>query len=66
MKEYMSVREFCKESGFPLTTMMKLVKRKNASEFAFKTSDKTTATVKIKTKVFMRMLDAGEFEEVMM
>lgn len=63
MKDYMSVRSFCKETGFPVRAMDKLVHSHHKAKFTFRTSGKANAQIMIKTDAFKQMLDRGDFKE---
>lgn len=66
MKQYVLARKYCKETGFPVRAMMeKLIHCSLASEFCFRTSDTRTAPYYIDVEKFERMLDRGEFKEVL-
>jgi len=66
MKQFVLARQYCKETGFPVRAMMeKLIHCSLASEFCFRTSDTRTAPYYIDVEKFERMLDRGEFKEVL-
>jgi len=66
MAKYQTAREYCRESGFPVRAMMeKLVHCSLAPEFCFRTSNTKTAPYYIDVEKFERMLDRGEFKEVL-
>ena len=66
MKQFVSARQYCKESGFPIRTMMeKLVHCSLAEEFCFRTSNTKTAPYYIDVQKFEKMMDRGDFREVL-
>lgn len=66
MKQFVPARQYCKESGFPIRAMMeKLVHCSLAPEFCFRTSSKRTAPYYIDVQKFEKMMEAGEFKEVL-
>lgn len=66
MKQFVPARQYCKETGFPVRAMMeKLIHCSLASEFCFRTSSKRTAPYYIDVQKFEKMMEAGEFKEVL-
>lgn len=66
MAKYKTAREYCRESGFPVRAMMeKLVHCSLAPEFCFRTSNTRTAPYYIDVQKFEKMMEAGEFKEVL-
>lgn len=66
MAKYQTAREYCRESGFPIRAMMeKLVHCSLAPEFCFRTSNTKTAAYYIDVQKFEKMMEAGEFKEVL-
>ena len=66
MAKYQTAREYCLESGFPVRAMMeKLVHCSLATEFCFRTSNTKTAPYYIDVQKFEKMMEAGEFKEVL-
>ena len=66
MAKYQTAREYCRESGFPIRAMMeKLVHCSLAPEFCFRTSNTRTAPYYIDVQKFEKMMEAGEFKEVL-
>ena len=64
--KYVSARQYCKESGFPVRAMMeKLVHCSLAPEFCFRTSNNKTAPYYIDVQKFEKMMDRGDFREVL-
>lgn len=66
MKTYMRIREYCTESGFPEDSMRMLVDQDRVPrKFTFKTSPKQNTPTLIIVKKFERMLENGDFREVL-
>ena len=66
VKKFMTARNYCKETGFPVKTMMeRIVHCKAAQDCVFKASPGRTAPYYIDTIKFEKMMAAGEFKEVM-
>ena len=65
-QKYQSARAYCKETGFPVRAMMeKLVHCSLAPEFSFRTSNTKTAPYYIDVQKFEKMLERGDFREVL-
>lgn len=60
MKKFMSMAEYCRESGFPLKKMKVLVHGDQAEEFTFR-ADGKNSTIHIDTEVFEQKLRKGDF-----
>lgn len=65
MEKFMSIRQYCKESRFPIKAMNKLVHSELGSEFTFTVSDGRNSTIRIFVNKFERMLARKEFDEVL-
>lgn len=64
MKKFMSMRQYCRESGFPLKKMAVLVHSNQADEFTFRAEGKNS-TIRIDTERFEEKLRNGDFREVL-
>lgn len=60
MKQFMSIKEYCEETGFSEKTMRRLVHSYKAILFCRRTSD--SGKFLINTLVFERMWQKGEFK----
>lgn len=65
MKRYLTISEYCKESGFPIRAMRQLLHCYLAPEFCFRTTSGKTAPFYINVVKFESMLESGEFREVL-
>lgn len=63
MKRYMSIHEYCNESGFSEKLMRKLVKTYKGNRFSKRKSDKENSHYVITVPTFENMWDRGEFKE---
>ena len=65
MKKYATIKAYCSETGFKPDTMRNLLRSEYGKEFSFRTGSGQNAPYTIIVPVFERMLEAGEFEEVL-
>ena len=65
MKKYLSSSAYCRETGFPVRSMRELVHSNMSDEFCHRSSGARNATILIDVQKFERMLEAGEFREVL-
>jgi len=61
VKEYMRIREYCKESGFPEKTLRRLCKTHMAPRFSRRTGDCVNSHILINPKRFQKLWDEGAF-----
>jgi len=64
-KNYVSMKRFCRETGFPLKSMQRLVHSRLAGEFTFRTSGAVNAVIYIDVARFQKLLESGEVGEVL-
>ena len=65
-QKYQLARAYCRETGFPVRQMMeKLVHCSLAPEFCFRSGGAKTSPIYINVQKFERMMEAGEFKEVL-
>lgn len=64
-RKYMSANEYCKETGFPRTHMDKLLHSFMGEEFSYRSGQGKTSPYYIIVPTFERMLDNGEFREIL-
>lgn len=65
MQKFMNISEYCRESGFPVKAMRQLTKCYLADQFCFRRSGAVNATIIINVPVFEKMLERGDFKEVL-
>lgn len=65
MKKYISANAYCSETGFPRTQMDKLLHSFLGAEFSYRSGQGKTSPYYIIIPVFERMLEAGEFREIL-
>ena len=65
MKKYMSARAYCRETGFLKTHMDRLLHCYLADEFSYRSGSGKTSPYFIIVPKFERMLESGEFKEVL-
>ena len=64
MKRYMRVRDYCKESGFPVKLMYRLCRSHMGNKFSKRESDAENSHIIITVPVFEKMWDEGELKNV--
>ena len=65
MKKYSSIKEYCSETGFKPDTMRNLLRSEYGPEFSFRTGSGRNAPYTIIVPVFERMLERGDFKDVL-
>ena len=65
MKKYASITEYCAETGFKPDTMRHLLKSYLGPEFSFRTGKGRNAPYTIIVPTFEKMLERGDFKEVL-
>lgn len=65
MNTYMSAKEYCEATGFQNTHMTRLLHCHLASEFSYRSGTGKTSPYYIIVNKFEKMLDRGEFREIL-
>lgn len=65
MKKYMSAKDYCKETGFGIDLMYRLLHCYLAEEFSYRSGSGKTSPYYIITTKFEKMLERGDFKEVL-
>lgn len=65
MKQYMISSHYCKETGFKWSMMERLLHSNRADEFSFRSGSGKTSPYYIIVPTFEKMLERGEFKEIL-
>lgn len=65
MKRYMSANEYCHETGFKRSCMDRLLNCWLSGEFSYRSGNGKTSPYYIIVPVFEKMLERGDFKEVL-
>lgn len=63
--KYMRLPEYSEQSGLPVDMLRRLSRCHLADQFSFRASGARNAPIYINVDVFERMLDGGDFREVL-
>lgn len=65
MKRNMLLANYCKESGFPVRQMYRLVHSCLGEEFSYRTGSGRTSPFWIIVPIFEKMQERGDFKEIL-